>query len=203
MTNHSKDVKGNQNPQISGITEIVVSGYKSIRDEVSLQITPLTLLAGANSSGKSSFMQPILLLKQTLEASYDPGALLLNGPIVRFTSVDDLFWHAYGYPRASSIKVGIRYTDGPLYTMVYGKQKNKAMDIIDLTISNKENFIHFNSDMPSKDVYRAVERLHPGYLNGIEMFGEEAGKLEAMIIRDRSFFKIELNLNIFSFFLKI
>ena len=35
-------------------------------------------------------MQPLLLLKQTLEASYDPGPLLLNGPKVRFTSADQL-----------------------------------------------------------------------------------------------------------------
>jgi hypothetical protein len=45
-------------------------------------------LGGANSSGKSSIVQPLLLLKQTLEASYDPGALLLDGPNVRFTSGD-------------------------------------------------------------------------------------------------------------------
>ena len=42
-------------------------------DEQTIEIRPLTLLAGANSSGKSSMMQPLLLLKQTLEAPYDPG----------------------------------------------------------------------------------------------------------------------------------
>jgi hypothetical protein len=31
-------------------------------------------------------MQPLLMMKQTLEASYDPGALLLDGPNVHFTS---------------------------------------------------------------------------------------------------------------------
>jgi len=33
-------------------------------------------------------MQPLLLMKQTLEATYDPGPLLLDGPNVRFTSAD-------------------------------------------------------------------------------------------------------------------
>jgi hypothetical protein len=46
----------------------------------------LTLLAGTNSSGKSSIMQPLLLMKQTLEATYDPGVFLLDGPNVRLTS---------------------------------------------------------------------------------------------------------------------
>src|SRR5579863_5461970 len=73
-----------------GITGITVGGFKSIIQERKIEVRPLTILAGANSSGKSSIMQPLLLLKQTLEAPYDPGALLLNGPNVRFTLVDQL-----------------------------------------------------------------------------------------------------------------
>ena len=74
-----------------GITAIIVKGYKAIADEITMEIAPLTILAGANSSGKSSVMQPLLLMKQTLQATYDPGALLLNGPHVKFTSAKQLF----------------------------------------------------------------------------------------------------------------
>ena len=70
---------------ISGITKIAVKGFKSIAKEREIDIRPLTILAGANSSGKSSIMQPLLMLKQTLEAPYDPGPLLLDGPNVQFT----------------------------------------------------------------------------------------------------------------------
>lgn len=73
-----------------GITYIKVSGYKSINQEQKIELRPLTLLAGANSSGKSSIMQPLLLLKQTLEARYDPGPLLLDGPNIKFTSFDQI-----------------------------------------------------------------------------------------------------------------
>jgi predicted ATP-dependent endonuclease of OLD family len=62
-----------------GIIKISVSGYKSIYQEQAIDIAPLTLLAGANSSGKSSMLQPLLLLKQTLEARYNPVPLLLEG----------------------------------------------------------------------------------------------------------------------------
>src|SRR6516165_6634739 len=68
------------------IEEIQVGGFKSISEEQNIELGPLTILAGANSSGKSSMMQPLLLLKQTLEAPFDPGPLLLDGPNVRFTS---------------------------------------------------------------------------------------------------------------------
>src|SRR4051794_15420927 len=70
-----------------GITAIAVSGFKSLRDETRIEIRNLTVLAGANSSGKSSIMQPLLMLKQTLEAPYDPGPLLLDGPNVKFSEV--------------------------------------------------------------------------------------------------------------------
>ena len=72
--------------RIDGISKIVVSGFKSISEECTFEIRPLTILAGANSSGKSSIMQPLLMLKQTLEAPYDPGPLLIDGPNAQFTS---------------------------------------------------------------------------------------------------------------------
>ena len=71
--------------KLGGITKIAVKGFKSIAEECTIDIRPLTILAGANSSGKSSIMQPLLMLKQTLEAPYDPGPLLIDGPNVQFT----------------------------------------------------------------------------------------------------------------------
>ena len=87
----SNSNNGNEKESIKGITRISVSGYKSLYDECSIEVRPLTILAGANSSGKSSIMQPLLLMKQTLEATYDPGALLLDGPNVKFTSAEQVF----------------------------------------------------------------------------------------------------------------
>ena len=89
------------------ITSLSVAGFKSIVDEQSIAIRPLTLLAGANSSGKSSMMQPLVLLKQTLEAPYDPGPLLLNGPNVKFTSVAQFLPISDGHGGPRQITVGI------------------------------------------------------------------------------------------------
>lgn len=87
-------------PQVTpeGITKIGASGYKSIAQEQNIEIRPLTILAGANSSGKSSIMQPLLLLKQTLEASYEPETLLLDGPNVHATSTEQIFSRGADYP---------------------------------------------------------------------------------------------------------
>jgi hypothetical protein len=80
-----------QEDEFPTIKSVRVYGYKSILQPCSLQLAPLTVLAGANSSGKSSFFQPILLIKQTLETSTDPGPLLLDGPNVKFTSADEMY----------------------------------------------------------------------------------------------------------------
>lgn len=72
------------------IEEIRVQGYKSLVD-ATLHVRPLTLLAGTNSSGKSSIMQPLLLIKQTMEASYQPaGALVLSGAHVQAETAGEL-----------------------------------------------------------------------------------------------------------------
>ena len=69
-----------------GIGRISVTGFKSLATKTDLEIRPLTILAGANSSGKSSLMQPLLLMKQTLESDVNPaGPFLLSGPYTRYT----------------------------------------------------------------------------------------------------------------------
>ncbi len=85
-----------RNPRASKIEKIGVKGYKSIRSEQFIDIRPLTLLAGPNSSGKSSIMQSVLLLKQTLESAYDPGPLLLDGPNAKFSKASQLFFKGKG-----------------------------------------------------------------------------------------------------------
>ena len=82
-----------------GITGLVVEGFKCLARKCSIDVRPLTLLAGANSSGKSSMVQPLLMLKQTLEASYDPGPLLIDGPNVRFTETAQLLSRLSGKSR--------------------------------------------------------------------------------------------------------
>ena len=67
-----------------------MQGYKSLVD-ATLHVRPLTLLAGTNSSGKSSIMQPLLLIKQTMEANYNPaGALILNGAHMQADTAGEL-----------------------------------------------------------------------------------------------------------------
>ncbi len=117
-----------------GITAITVGGYKSIRDETTIEIRPLTILAGANSSGKSSIMQPMLLMKQTLDASYDPGPLLLDGPHVRFTKCEQFAPKMNGEGQ-QFLTVGFEYNKDEVLSceFTFPKEKKSQKSLIELS----------------------------------------------------------------------
>jgi predicted ATPase len=55
-----------------------------------LEFAPLTIFCGANSSGKSSILQSILLFKQTLQKTIDGPRMVLNGPLVKLGDFNDV-----------------------------------------------------------------------------------------------------------------
>ena len=69
--------------------KISIQRFKSIDSVKEFQIENLSIMAGANSSGKSSLTQSLLLLKQTLESSSD-DVLYLHGPYVQARQLSDL-----------------------------------------------------------------------------------------------------------------
>src|SRR6516164_914667 len=111
------------------IAEIQVAGFKSISEEQKIQIRPLTILAGANSSGKSSMMQPLLLLKQTLEAPYDPGTLMLYGPNVKFTSVDQLLSRTGKSESTDVLHVGIKTSRQASVGLTFRKKHGHGFEL--------------------------------------------------------------------------
>ncbi len=72
------------------ITKWKVFNFKSIRGETELDFGPLTIFAGANSSGKSTFIQSILLVAQTLAHKVGSRSVVLNGALTSLGEFDDL-----------------------------------------------------------------------------------------------------------------
>ena len=72
------------------ITKWKAFNFKSIRKETELDFAPLTIFAGANSSGKSTFLQPILITAQTLAHKVASRSVVLNGAFARLGQFDDL-----------------------------------------------------------------------------------------------------------------
>ena len=117
---------------VEAITKIAVSGFKSLANECAIDIRPLTILAGANSSGKSSIMQPLLMLKQTLEAPYDPGPLLIEGPNVQFTSAEQFLSKLTGKERANRFQIEIETDDSYSVRTTFGKGRN-GIELVQMT----------------------------------------------------------------------
>ena len=124
---------------VEGITKIAVSGFKSLAKECAIDIRPLTILAGANSSGKSSIMQPLLMLKQTLEAPYDPGPLLIDGPNVQFTLAEQFLSKLVGEERADRFQIRIDTREsGPIFsTTTTFKKGQSGIEIAEMTRERK------------------------------------------------------------------
>lgn len=64
--------------------------FKPIHDRVDLELGGVTVLAGLNSSGKSSVLQSILLISQTLANRILDRPLILNGHLVQLGTFNTL-----------------------------------------------------------------------------------------------------------------
>jgi len=67
----------------SPLKRFSIENFKAFRKS-ELDLAPLTILIGENSSGKSSLLQALLLIKQTLESPSGGAVLNLNSHYVQF-----------------------------------------------------------------------------------------------------------------------
>ena len=198
----SADESAGQQPDDApqGITEIAVQGFKSLYDEQRIKVRPLTILAGANNSGKSSIMQPLLMLKQTLDATYDPGPLKLDGPNVHFTSAEQFLSRRLihgGIPihlDGAEFTVGLTARDDEMkgeewMTSTFQYQQGRGVDLFEIRTSIWPHFplrpgMEITGDSISDEVRRSV----PEKIAGVLTTGEGVDKVE--ILRKRCFLTI-------------
>ncbi|MDD2836907.1 MAG: AAA family ATPase, partial [Methanothrix sp.] len=140
-----------------GITRITVKGFKSIADEISIEIRPLTILAGANSSGKSSIMQPLLMMKQTLEAPYDPGPLLIDGPNVRFTSAEQFLSRMDG-EGMGKFSMGLEVKSSLSFIETFVSKPQVGMEIAGISYKNEDGVTILRPDMKREEIIAAYPR---------------------------------------------
>jgi predicted ATPase len=88
------------------ISRLMLTNFKAFRS-VSIPLGPYTLLSGLNSSGKSSVMQSLALLRQSRGALDDEsnGGLLLNGELVQLGTAKDVLHENYTGEQVIAIAV--------------------------------------------------------------------------------------------------
>lgn len=67
-----------------------IENFKPIVNSGELKLAPVTVFAGLNSSGKSSLLQSILMISQTLSSRVLDRPLLANGPIVQLGTFENV-----------------------------------------------------------------------------------------------------------------
>lgn len=164
---------------------ISVAGYKSLVSKQRIEIRPLTILSGANSGGKSSIMQPVLLLKQTLDAPYDPGSLLLGGANVRLTSADQLLSKNPGSRTSKEFSVEFEIGSRKV-ELCFRHIPKKGLEILSNTVSDEGVVTVITKDadliLLKKSLEKRISHLPDDMVKN--------GELE--IVRDRAFLTVEM-----------
>ncbi|MBD3561326.1 AAA family ATPase, partial [Planktothrix sp. FACHB-1355] len=87
------------------LREYQLTNFKAFAGPETIPIRPITLIYGPNSSGKSSVLQSLLLLKQTLQEAENPETLLLpKGNLVNLGGYRE-FIHRHDVSKSFSFKV--------------------------------------------------------------------------------------------------
>ena len=196
MNNRSQTRK-KQRGSLPGITKISVSGFKSLAKECAIEIRPLTILAGANSSGKSSIMQPLLLLKQTLQASYDPGPLLLDGPNIRFTSAEQFLSRLPGQDATATSRFTIMVEVEGSYSVkdIFSKRPKKAIELVSTTFKDGQHEYVLHGKLTHAELLGSYPRCKEfmKVLSDRLPLENDKEALAWKVIRTRCFFNLEIH----------
>ncbi len=90
------------------ITKVRVKNFKSWKDTTDLQLSPLTGFFGTNSSGKSSILQLLLLLKQSVEST-DRNRVLHTGDENSFVDLGTFYDFIYSHNTKASLAFSLAW----------------------------------------------------------------------------------------------
>jgi len=143
------------------ITKWKLFNFKSVRNlmvdnKPYLPLGPLTILAGPNSSGKSTILQSILLINQTLISRVESRSVVLNGPLTKLGQFDDL--RSFNSD-SNQIVIGWECMPGysedvTLFSKVYGKRRNRVIRNV-----NCEMSFDIDPTSPQQDLQQLNPRL--------------------------------------------
>ena len=113
-----------------------------------LPLQPLTLLSGANASGKSSVMQAFALLHQTMREHEWSARLMLNGSAVRLGAAADVIDQVHG---RRSCEIALLTHAGHFQWQFSGEREEMSLAVTGITISDASGVKRY---MDGKDSIR-------------------------------------------------
>ena len=110
-------------------------------DTLKLPLQQLTLLSGGNASGKSSVMQALVLLHQTMREHEWSSRLMLNGETIRLGTVADVIDQEYGH---RDFELELVDNDKSYSWLFLGERREMAMNAERVLVDGKEEQIQSN-----------------------------------------------------------
>ena len=111
-----------------------------------LPLRPLTLLSGANASGKSSVMQALALLHQTMREHEWSARLMLNGSAVRLGAAGDVIDQVHG---RRSCEIALLNHAGHFQWQFSGEREEMSLAVTKVTISDASGVEHYVEGLDS------------------------------------------------------
>ncbi|MBD2318296.1 DUF3696 domain-containing protein [Phormidium tenue] len=144
------------------ITQIEIENFKCFKNRVSFPLGNLTLLTGVNGRGKSTLLQSLLLMKQSIEHNQKTGQILFNGSCINLNSFDDI--HNRDTSRDDSIFFKYYFdcfmSKGYIeYSLSEQQSDDMIAQITQLTLFN---------ELFNKDDYKSDSSTYPSLTHDIE-----------------------------------
>ena len=98
------------------LTRLHLENFKAWEDTGDIELKPITGFFGTNSSGKSSLIQSLLLLKQTAESS-DRGAAFDFGDSRAYADMGDFASVAHKHQVDRAMKISLDWDAGPPFSI--------------------------------------------------------------------------------------
>ena len=167
-----------------------VSNFKSFKNPAPIRLAQINIMAGANSSGKSSIIQSMLLLKQTLQYGSANRAVALNGPLLRLGAFDDV-QHFTSSPSPVSIGFDIELDEQDIRKSPanpwmrtlrrhYSINEQGARRAISLDIEFNQVVVDQDSLLPISSQSSLTPRLSSSKLH-IQKVGNDGTKQESFV----------------------
>jgi predicted ATPase len=138
------------------ITSIELTNFKCFEKQ-RLQLRPLTLLAGLNSSGKSTIVQALLLLRQSfLENLLPQTGLTLNGKLAQLGTAKDAL-----FEEAEEDEIGFALEDDKPAVLNLGFSYREESDVLALKDCNVTGEVWNTSLFRDEFQYLRAERIGP------------------------------------------
>ena len=116
------------------ITEIKLHQFKCF-EELHLPLSQLTLLSGTNASGKSSVLQSLVLLHQTMHDHEWATRLMLNGKELKLGTVLDVVNKISG---RHSLEIGIENATDSYHWSFQGERSEMSMGVDSVSVNGSK-----------------------------------------------------------------